>query len=114
MTTIGSLRPHPIMDAAVHFADCVEAEHRVAIDYEETVAAITASLLGNPNPETGKPHSRTSAEDAAKQTEQVRTIRLRKIEAERSTILARAKYEVAKITAIYDAAKIAARADVIA
>lgn len=85
--------------AALVLADAVQAEARLRFARETTEAEIAASLLGQPNPATGKPHSATSAAEAAKQTTEVLTMRERLLELERVTILARGNYEAARVEA---------------
>ena len=55
--------------------------------------------MGTPNAETGKPHSATSAREAARNAPAVVAQRVALLTAERETILARARYEAARIAA---------------
>lgn len=58
---------HTIREAAAAVAAAVRAEAMLRAKRETTLAELTASIIGQHNPETGKPHSATSAKEAAKQ-----------------------------------------------
>lgn len=88
-----------IIETATVYADAATAESRLRIIRDETEAEIAASLLGSDNPMTGKPHSATSAGAAAKESDEVKALRERIIDAERYTIIKRAEYEAAKVEA---------------
>ena len=86
-------------DAAHAYADAKHDEATQQMHITETEAEIAASLLGSDNPATGKPHSASSAKEAAKETPEVKRLKRELLEAERCTIHRRAAYECARIAA---------------
>ncbi len=88
-----------LLDKALALADAVSVEAYARINRDEIEAQIAASLIGTPNPETGKPHSATSARAAAASTDEAKAAHVAIIAAERETIMARAHYEQARISA---------------
>ena len=97
-----------LLDKALALADAVSAEAYARIHRDEVEAQIAASLIGNTNPETNKPHSRTSAQAAAAESDEAKAARLAIIAAERETIMARARYEAARIAAWAEVREVAA------
>lgn len=88
-----------VEEAGRVYADALAAEETAALEASELADQLTASLLGSDNPATGKPHSATSAEKAAKETEQYREAQRHIITAKRAHVIARTQYEVAKLNA---------------
>jgi hypothetical protein len=88
-----------VEEAGRVYADALAAEEQASIEASELADQLTASLLGNDNPATGKPHSATSAEKAAKESDQYRDAQRRIVAAKRAHVLARVGYEVAKLNA---------------
>lgn len=88
-----------MLHRAQDYADAQHLEAKLRIAKEETEGEIAASLLGNENPATNKPHSATSAKEAAKESPTIKQMRLEIMTAERETILAHARYEAALIAA---------------
>lgn len=88
-----------IKEAAAAVAAAVRAEAMLRSHRETLVAELAASMLGQHNPETGKPHSATSAKEAAKQLPSVQELNDRILDAECDTILARGDYEAARVEA---------------
>lgn len=90
---------HTIKEAAAAVAAAVRAEATLRAQRETTLAELTASIIGQHNPETGKPHSATSAREAAKALGAVQELNERILDAECAVILARGDYEAARIDA---------------
>lgn len=88
-----------LLETATVYADAVTHEARLRMQRDDTESTIAASLLGQPNPATNKPHSASSAAEAAKATPEVLALREQIIEAERRVILTRARYECARLSA---------------
>ena len=88
-----------VEDAARALADAVQVEQRLEAGHALLKAAVAQSLLGQPNPQTGKPHSASSAGDAAQLSEAVTLHRQEVINAVRAKIIAQGAYEGAKLRA---------------
>lgn len=99
-----------IEDTADAYADAVYDEAKQRAYITETEGEISASLLGQDNPATGKPHSASSAEKAAKETPEVKRLRMELLDAERLTIQRKARYECARIAAWASVAPVGAAA----
>ena len=84
---------------AVALADAMRAEATLRLERAEHEAALTASLLGNPNPETGKPHSITSAQLWAAQDETTLRLRREITDAEAEVIVRRGQHRAADLRA---------------
>lgn len=88
-----------IRETATALAAAVRTEGTLRANREALLAELTASLIGQPNSETGKPHSATSAREAARQLPQVSELNDDILDAEGVAILARGEYEAARVEA---------------
>ncbi len=89
----------PIGETAKDYADAVEQEYITRRELMRTEAEIVASLIGQPNPMTGKPHSASSASEYAKTCDTIMDIKDRVQMRELNTIRAKAQYEMARVRA---------------
>lgn len=103
MTTVAILdaehRVQQIENAAVNVAFAIRAETAARDERDDFLEALVNALVGQPNPMTEKPHSATSAEKAAKCSEDYRAKETAVLNAECKRILAWADYERAKLNA---------------
>jgi len=90
---------NPIRQAAEALAEVVNAEGTLRARRERLIADLTASIIGQHNPETGKPHSATSAREAAKALPSVLELGEKILDAECAIIRRRGEYEAARIEA---------------
>lgn len=84
---------------AVNVAMAVRGESQARDERDEFLIASVNSLIGQPNALTGKDHSATSAEKAAKDSDDYKSKDRAVLNAECHRILAWADYERAKLSA---------------
>lgn len=89
-----------LTSAATALADAEQALAQNQIDRVLHEAAVVNSLLGAPNPLTGKPHSVNSATEAAALDDRTIAYRTERLALERTLTLARATYRVAELRAL--------------
>lgn len=100
-----------VFHAAKGVADAEQALAELSIEKQEHEAALINSYLGSTNPATNKPHSATSAKEAANDHESMMDLRRRRVELERAVTLAKAAHECARLRA-WHAARVGDLADV--
>lgn len=88
-----------IGEAARRVREATDEITHAQAECDMIVAEGLPTLIGVPNPLTGKPHSATSAEDAIKGGARYHRAKERKLDAEGDLILARAWYDQAKLRA---------------
>lgn len=88
-----------IMIVAGAVCNAVRGESKARDDRDEFLSASVNSLIGQPNPLTSKDHSATSAEKAAKDTDDYKAKDEAVLSAECARILAWADYERCKLSA---------------
>lgn len=88
-----------VQAAGEALAVAIEREELAMIEASELGDELTAILLRQDNPTTGKPHSATSAEKAAKELPEYRDAQRRIVQAKRAHQTAWTRYEVAKLNA---------------
>lgn len=88
--------------AALADAQRTAAHRRIAC--AELESELAASLIGNPNPLTGRAHSASSAAEAASQHESVFAARRHTADAESVVTRLRGTYEAARLRAAYEVA----------
>lgn len=81
-------------NAAKALADAEEARMRNEIAKAEYEAQLAATLIGSPNPMTGRAHSNESATKAAAQDARTVEYREERIALERAVTLAKAQYKI--------------------
>lgn len=84
---------------AVDVCFAIRQEQQAIDDRDTMLSALVNSLIGQPNPLTNKPHSATSAEAAAKDTEQYKAAQAARLTAEVKRVMAWADYERARLIA---------------
>ncbi len=103
MTTVAILdaetRIQNIENKAVNVAMAVRGESQARDDRDEYLEASVNSLIGQPNPLTGKDHSATSAEKAVKAGDDYKAKDREVLNAECRRIMAWSDYERAKLSA---------------
>lgn len=88
-----------IGDKAHDLADAIRAEQQAIAERDDYLSALVNSIIGSPNPLTGKPHSLSSAEAAAKEDARYKELAAARTEAECARVLYSAYYDMAKLTA---------------
>lgn len=88
-----------IGEAARRVREATDEITHAQAECDMIVAEGLPTLIGVPNPLTGKPHSATSAEEAIKGGARYHRAKERKLDAEGDLILARAWYDQAKLRA---------------
>src|SRR5690349_16497078 len=96
---LAEVRVVAIEQAAQAVTDAIAAENDAIRVRDEHKDALVNALIGNENPITKKPHSATSAAEAAEKDGTYRTLDGLRKRAEAARIIAWAKYEQAKLRA---------------
>ena len=84
---------------ADELTEAIRAEQAAIAERDDYLTALVNSLIGSPNPLTGKSHSQSSAESAAKEDARYRELSAARTDAECARLMASAAYDVAKLSA---------------
>lgn len=109
MTTLEQI--DAVEQAAGKLADAMAREAAKRAEKAEHEAAVVASLIGSPNPMTNKPHSASSATEAAGQDEGTVALRREIADAECAVVRARGEYEATKYRAQFAVALVSVAPD---
>lgn len=85
--------------AAQRHVEAIRAAAKARADRDALLGELVASIVGQPNPMTNKPHSATSATEAAKELPAYVEAQGKVLDADCRIVLAVAEYDAAKLTA---------------